>query len=73
MDNLNPIERVILRKYTMNFIKAHYKAIIAILTPIIVFLTPSLHAAATNNPHTALGVVCGCVLTAWANRSLLQS
>ncbi len=57
----------------MAFIKAHWPAILAILTPTIGFLTPSLKAAATANPHTALGVLSACILTAWANRSLLSN
>jgi len=70
--DLSLFQRMILRKETMAFIKAHWPAILAILTPTIGFLTPSLRAAATSNPHGALGVVSACILTAWANRSLFD-
>lgn len=67
--DLSVFQRLILRKETMQFINTHYKAIIAILTPVMGFLLPSLQAAATSHPHTAEGVICACILAAWANPS----
>jgi hypothetical protein len=66
MDNtINPIERMILRRVAMSFIKKHYGTIAGIAGPLFIFLVPSLHAYEASHPHTTLGVIIAALVTSY--------
>jgi len=62
---MNIIERAILRKETMNYLKAHWGTISAVGGGVIAFLLPSLQYYAAAHPKTSIGVIVGCLITAY--------
>lgn len=65
MPDLNPIERLILRREAMKFLKAHWPTIMAALGGVLPFLMPSLLAYVQAHPHTTVGVLLGAVILAY--------
>jgi hypothetical protein len=62
---MNVFERMLLRKETMNYLKAHWGTISAVGGGLIAFLMPSLQMYAAAHPKEAIGLVVGCVITAY--------
>jgi hypothetical protein len=66
---MNVFKRLVLREATLDFLKKHWGAIVSIGGPLLAFLEPSLHAYASSNPKSSLGVVIGALLTMYYSRS----
>jgi len=49
----------------MQFLKKYWPTITAASGAALPFLLPSLKAYIAANPHTALGVLCACVIAAY--------
>ena len=49
----------------MNFLKAHWPAITAVLGSFLTMILPGLTAIAAANPKTTVGVLCGAVVAAY--------
>lgn len=68
-NDLNPIERTVLRHYTMNFLKAHWPTITAALGVLIPFEIPSINAYVSAHPHSTIGVLLSAVVTTYYMKS----
>jgi hypothetical protein len=49
----------------MNFLKKYWPTLAAGAGTLVPFLMPSLLAYVAAHPHTAVGVLCGCVIAAY--------
>lgn len=67
--DLNWLERTLLRRAAMNWLRKHWGNIVAIAGPAIAFLEPSLKAYLAEHPHTALGVLIGVLLALYNARA----
>jgi hypothetical protein len=65
MSDLNPIERVILRKEVMNLLKKYWPTISAALGGVITFALPSVTAYIAAHPKSAVGVLLSCIVAAY--------
>ena len=65
MEDLNLIERMILRREAMNFFKKYWPTIAAGLGTAIPFLMPSLLTYVSAHPHTAVGVLLAAFVAAY--------
>ncbi len=65
MTDLNLIERIILRREAMSFLKKYWPTIVAALGGVIPFLMPSILAYVQAHPHTTVGVLLACVIAAY--------
>jgi len=63
--DLNWIQRKILEHEMTDFLKKYWPTITATLGTLIPFLMPSLLTYVSAHPHTALGVLFGCVIAAY--------
>lgn len=63
--DLNIVQRVILRKEAMNFLKKYWPTISAVAGTAITFLLPSIQAEVVKHPKSAVGVLLGCVVAAF--------
>lgn len=64
-DDLNLLQRIILRREFMNWLKLHWPSIAAFGGAVIPFLLPSLLTYVAAHPHTTIGVLLGCVVAAY--------
>jgi len=74
-EDLNPIERVILRREAMkylNAIKSHWPTIAAVVAVIVPIFKPQLLHYVSAHPHGTLGVLLGCVVAAYNSASPTQ-
>jgi hypothetical protein len=62
--NLDLMQRLILRREVMKFLKTYWPTIVPIAGAAVQFALPSLVAYAAAHPHTAFGVLCGCIIAA---------
>lgn len=63
--DLNPVERMVLRRMIMGFLKKHlssWQTWVGILGPVVAFLQPSLHALIVNDPKSTVAVIVGSLL-----------
>jgi hypothetical protein len=65
VNDLNPIERVILRREAMKQFAKYLPTLGAAGLAIVHFALPSLQAFAAANPKTVVGVLCACVIAAY--------
>jgi hypothetical protein len=67
-DDLNLIERMILRREVMNYVKSlltHWTSFAAVAAAVMPFMLPSLLAYISAHPHTTWGVLLGAVIAAY--------
>ena len=69
---MNVIERAILRRYAMNWLKAHWPAITALMGGALTVIIPGLQAIAAANPKTTVGVLCSAIIAAYYAESPRQ-
>jgi hypothetical protein len=65
MNDLNPIERFILRREAMQFLKKYWPTITAVLGAAVPFIMPSLLVYVQAHPHTTVGVLLAAVIAAY--------
>lgn len=69
---MNFIARAVLRKETMNWLKAHWPAISGVVAVVLPFELPSINAYIAAHPHTTLGVLLAAVVAMYYKQSPLK-
>lgn len=64
-DDLNLIERTILRREVMGYLKKYWPHLSAAALAGVHFLLPSLSAYTGAHPKTVVGVLLGCIIAAY--------
>jgi uncharacterized membrane protein len=65
MQNLNVLQRMLLREETMQFLKKYWPTITSVAGGLIAFLYPSIQFYVSQHPKTAIGVLLSCVIAAY--------
>ncbi len=69
---MNFLERAILRREAMNWLKAHWPAVSSAVGFAIPFLIPSFNAYIAAHPHTTEGVLLSALVAAYYANSPKQ-
>jgi hypothetical protein len=62
---MNFVEREILRREAMKFLKKYWPTIMSVGGAAVTFLLPAIQVYAATHPKTIVGVLLGAVITAY--------